>query len=540
MRVPRRVINALPAVVLAVTVLYWLVHIPYEPSKVFDAVPAGVSFASTHDNLSGRFTAIVSNKLVASILAATGGDIQAKALARGSGPAGRWPARLLGRRLVLAHVPALGKSRPEAWVLSSWVGGWSQCIRWAARLRLVDGVRMAGVYAKRPFFEVTGAAIDGLNVSVCPAEGLLLVCLSKDPAGVRNMLDALDGRVPALAQALPEQGRAMLTLDSRPDRFWVAGTMPAWGGIDVSSLTAAGGTAFSPPKDAGIHPEVAAQDLARVLGPIPEGVALFSSRMAREILLTPFSRRGSRVEVWRTVMADLISSVSGDGDGTAFIALLGDEYMGHMKSFTAKPGKDPGKGLAVPTFLIGVKVDDPGDAQGRVLGALDRLNSEYKGGLIASSMPAGGDSVMVVEGTGNGWYGKLWLEERVSFMVKDGWLIIASNTESLLRLLAAGRGVPAVDVSAVPWAQKTTAGEPGESLARVWMDLGRAGITINDGLGLWMLSLLGSDHSSKSTTDGVRQSLKVMEAISRHGGVLTADAKNDGKSAVGMTISVRR
>ena len=535
----RRFLLPIFCALLAALAAWWLLYVPYEPTRPFSAIPANAVFAGVHDRLADRLGDVLASPLTDALLSYSGLDRKWLETIENDPDVLKWLPRLAGRRVVIAYVPSLGNTGCEAWLISAWAGGYSQCLRWLASLNLVPNVTSVGEYAQRPVWKVKlPAKVAGrYSMSVSVAEGLVLVCVSRDPYGVRHMLDTLDGRapIPSLPERNPMSGVSALIEGTAPDRGWAATALPTSYEITAQSQGQVAGRAWIRHRlraGAALPGAANLKDAALLLGDIPEAVCLFEPEAARQLLLDLSKNSpGHTGSAWMKIMAETFEKAAAPEGGRAcgFICLLGGEYRSRLRSLLPPDYSGPLKGLPAPVFMVGVRIADPVNAQALAGWVVDSLNAKYRLGIFPWPMSAGNYEVFGLEGTGEDQYSKLSVDERCAFSVCDGWLVFSTCTEALLKIVARfQRDESKQEAASCRWLMAYEAAETNRPVAFLWSDLDDACVTLKDGLGLWRLALAETENSESAKVRSLREDMAWMDTLRmlRHCAIGAAPAGN--------------
>jgi hypothetical protein len=180
--------------------------------------------------------------------------------------------------------------------------------------------------------------------------------------------------------------------------------------------------------------------------------------------------------------------------------------------------------------MAGIRIADPVNAQALAGWVVDSLNARYRLGIFPWPMSAGNYEVFGLEGTGEDDYSKLAVGERCSFSVCGGWLVFSSGTDALLKIVARfQRDESKQEAAACRWLRAYEAAETNRPVAFLWSDLGDAGETLKDGLGLWKMSLDETKPSEARTILSLREGMAWMDTLRmlRHCAIDVAPARND-------------
>ena len=206
MTLRRRWLTSCALAVFFIAVTGYLFWMPYDPASMYRAIPADAALVSSHQNLSQRWPQLVTNIWLNPFLGA-------------EETSGQTPApntllsvsrliRLARYDTLLAYLPAPGGTGKPTWMAASWIGGWSPCMRWALFWGRWPGsqwlgIKELGTFGSRTMWGLQTPLADGQRISFACGDGVLLACLSPDPAAIRYVLMAYDGLIPS-TRALPE------------------------------------------------------------------------------------------------------------------------------------------------------------------------------------------------------------------------------------------------------------------------------------------------------------------------------------------------
>ncbi|MEI6149223.1 MAG: hypothetical protein WCS01_09030, partial [bacterium] len=202
---------------------WWISFVPYRPGAVFSAIPEGATFVSSHRNLAGELSSVTSHPAARAILMSAGIREEQWSNLASNRETRAWIQRLASKETVLAYVPSLGFQRKPAWIFASWIGGESQSLQWKLRLFNISGLRPVRVDLGRTIWMAhAGFLQPGEHLSLALTEGMVLGCVSSDPAGVRWLLETSDGyptRPSVVTSGILTAARALVPTD-RPHWGW--------------------------------------------------------------------------------------------------------------------------------------------------------------------------------------------------------------------------------------------------------------------------------------------------------------------------------
>lgn len=473
--------------------VWWSCYLPYDETAVLRAIPTDVAFVSVHDNLALRWPDVCGSQLIRCLALSAAVKPQDVSGAASDPDTIKWVNKLAGKHAAIAYTPSLNGTGREAWFVSSWIGGYSQRLRWMASLGLIKDAVPVGMCGRQRMWTAPVAGLPGnKRLSVAVSEGVLMCCISAISNGVSTMVESFDGigisRRGISSENLSQEA-AILHDCAAPDRGWVAygKDWPPFS-VEIDSLRGSNSCGRIRIRDVlrGGVPPLKVGDLERLgmfLGDAPEVVTLFRASHALQVLGI------SGVPPEAKLLTDIVKKCAGDKtDPRMFMCLFGGKYRARMKSILPDELGDLLGGIPVPVVMCGMEVDDADAARKMATGLLDYLNTGYKLGVIARAIPVMDETVVAIEGTGQGDYSNFKAEERVAYTVCGRWLILSSNVEVLSRLVVRYQ---AEETKSQALSARWLKGLLRENAAIVyaWSDLDAAGVTLKDSMALFKLSM---------------------------------------------------
>lgn len=490
------------AAAFAGALFFWITHVPYRPDRLYRAVPANAVLVSVHDGLAERWPAMAANPLIMTALSAGGVDAETQAVMAADRDFQYWFQRLAPDRAVIAYVPSFFRQGQQAWVVTSWLGGDSQRLRWLLTWTRQHPCRRDGRHQGRILWSLeTGEGHPPFRFTL--VEGGVIGVLCEDPGALRALLDMYDGRLPnaaALVQEMDENAAAR-SPSARDFGLVSAGPLP-WSfaldevSPDAMTLSMAVPLPFETP-GAWLQ-EDQFNELVRATGDIPLAAVLLSRRALMSALEQSHGAADS-AHFW-------MGKLEGDA---LMLCVLGGDYSGRIK------------GIKWPALLAGMPVGNEKDPREVVQPLLDDLNRAYQWGLILHEIPQGDQpSIFIIESTAGNAYGKLSLQEQMACTVRGGWLLLASNSATLMKIC--GHYSRGGQTASAGWYMP----EPGDA-ALCRMDLAGGGNVLKLALGAYSLKLLFSDPAG---TQEERQRINEYKAwidMLAPFGLLQARARSD-------------
>ncbi|MBM4142076.1 MAG: DsbA family protein [Lentisphaerae bacterium] len=482
---------AVLALFIALTA-WWCVYFPFDRARLYRAVPREAVFVSEHERLAERWKEFAGNPLTAAVLAAAGVNA-AESAALASDPAvADAVRRFAARDTVVGYAPKLGGTGKPAWVISSWLGARGQILRWWSRWGLVEGAEMRRMRlgGGRTAWVLETGRPEKLALAV--VEGLLLGCYSEDAESLRILVDRIEsgGSLKTVLQERLEEGGD----DGCLDRGWFAAYVNQGGervpyafrytldahdsGGSQGRLVGRLGRVVPPPAaDLGSG----AEEAARLIGTDPDLLVMAPCGYVKSLLAMPGAGAAG------AAAAEGLGGVVAD-DAPVFVAMLGDELSGRIL------------GLRVPTVLACARVADEAAGEKALREAMDRLNGRYGWSLLPRQIDTAGVRATVLDTGRGGVYGSMAPGERMAYAVRDGWLVLASNADVLVRLLGGG------NKGGGTWA--AAAGEHGAA-AYAWADLESAGRATRNALAVYSLALIAQgsagNEAARANLERIRE-----------------------------------
>jgi hypothetical protein len=478
-------------VLFAALCAWWCLYFPFDAARLYRAIPREAVFVGEHERLAERWDEFSRNPLTRTLLVSAGIERQQVDALAEDRTVRDLVRRLGGRDTLVAYVPSLGAGEEPAWVLASWIGGTAQLLRWGLAGRNMERVRLDD--GRRGWLVETGRKE---RLSLAVSEGVLVGCYSEDPAAVGALLRRMEAGAalrPALADRLREGGDGCL------DRGWFGATVrhagrkvPCALRYVLSAHDSAGseGRVRGRMGDVALLPEGAGGDvgarisgLSALVGDAPDLVLAGPCAGLSALLAGPGIPAGV------TAVRKRLESVA--APAASFCAcLLGGDMSGRIL------------GLRVPTLLLAMQVADAEAAQRAVADALDELNSRYGWSLLPRRVEEGRVSVVVLETGRGGVYASMGPRERPAYAVRDGWLLVASNMDALVKILG---GPPKAAARASTWSAGL-GDHPAAAYA--WADVEAAGQAARNAMAVYSLALIAQNSPG---SEGARRGLEDMK-----------------------------
>lgn len=466
--------------------LFWM---PYDPASLYRAIPADAALVSSHHNLAQRWPQLATNIWLHPLLGTEETSRQT-----------RDPSTLLSvsrlirlarRDTLLAYLPTPGGNGKPAWMAAFWIGGWSPYVRWALFWGKWPGIKELGAFGSRTMWGLQTPLADNQRLSFACGDGVLLACLSPDPAAIRYVLMAYDGLIPST--------RALSELQTMPEPVFPDVVWGQWRGptstepftltgaltrFDDQGLSAIIRVHPSPYRQAQLADSIDVAAVEQALGDLPALVMALPLPMLQDGL-----RSATTAPAWLQTTRSILQSdwIQQDTNGLV-LALFTGEYGG---GYGRKPLR-----MSIPTLMAFTRVKRPDSITRTISHELDLLNARHRLGLIQDPSPltVGAQTIYTIEITSNNTLAVLEAEDRPAYTLVGNWLIISSQASSLIKFMqrfqALGNETP---LTPAGWHGAMSATN---TAGLVWLDLDTGGKTIQLALSLWGLSQRTPDSPS--------------------------------------------
>jgi hypothetical protein len=420
----------LAAIMVAVFV-WWVCHVPYEPERLFRAIPDQATFVSRHKDLGERWNQMYANPLIVSLFVSAG--VKPSALKEwAENPEIRsWFNRLAGKDAVIAFLPPRDSHTDAAWVAASWLGGGSQRLRWQLLWQKPREFVRRPSYHGDMFWRVNTPDIEpGMVLTVALVEGALIACLSDSEERMMEILDAWNGLRPSMVRQAPHPAFTPAHMSGGVfDAVWMesaraagprqAGRPVGFEFYDVSRTSLACRAYALGARAPDAKGRGDARALAQVLGGAPVWIGGFPLSWA-------LGAGGKGAGVWQAALQRFAIQQKA---GIVVAALLGRDFGGRVA------------GIRVPAVVVAIPLAEPERAKEQLQNTLDFINARSRWGLIPYLWERVGETdIVVIEGTGQNLYSALAPEEKPAYAISGSWLLLAAQAGSLKLLLSRAAG----------------------------------------------------------------------------------------------------
>jgi hypothetical protein len=110
----------------------------------------------------------------------------------------KWIERMIPADLFVAPLPQRQENGSKSWMLSSWVGWRSTWLRWRLEGTKAPYLDRIGTHAVWPVWVYEHPELGDEKLFFALTDKLFLACLSANPTDITNLINAYDGRIPAI------------------------------------------------------------------------------------------------------------------------------------------------------------------------------------------------------------------------------------------------------------------------------------------------------------------------------------------------------
>ncbi len=505
---PRSKLALWIVILSALSSVIWTFCFPYAEQRLYAAVPSDSSFVSAHDCLGERWDGL---------LAGGAGDVAASLL--GMEQASDLKSRAVssalrcfaGKKTLFAYVPPRYEARRGSWVAVSWAGGASQLIRWNLVHPFVKGLKKdtmpnglaCWVYGSG-HAKVIFTFRDGYMLAVKGDDiGLLRRMSSRLDSHSRGDISINGQRLKLAAKSYPGKadlawyltpftvsadGSCLIALEPRDDGIRLHGSFN-------KTLPFAGSAAG------------AALDAASVCGDHVDAIAV--SKWAN---LSAILGKGSATNP----VVSFLNDVSVD-EANMFVGVMSDRFSGKMYN------------LKVPVMLAGVQVKPGVDINEGVNKLMDRLNAEKGLGIIPVKMPTEKGPIILAGGSKMNLFGDT--RERPALTVRDGWLVVCSDMESLLHVLQEWDASDPVE--SPRWSEMLDS-EGGEIGA--YVDFTASELSIRNAIAVYTLFLIAEGDGTAEKRAGLDVLRNIVERMADVGAVVASSSSSEGVLRISLLL----
>ena len=489
-------------VILAISLIlsiWWIFHVPYRPEHVFDAIPASATVVSVHQNLAEECDAVFNNPLLLRAIRAGGIDEASLAAVSTNTVARQWIAKLTADQTVLAYVPAMGSEQKPALIAASWIGNQSRLLRW--QMAWLKTRELTPVYLDDGNLTIwlsrTRFGKSNLRLSLALSEGLVLACISEDPIGVRTLLEAAENypyRHTVAGLGRPAVARGLLKGSSRH-----------WGWFEANHKPVAFQFALRPET---VNLEMSGTEVLPAALPLKEAEGTVNAMnligtTSDFAALLPLDWVSAFIPpdpslLFLKTVRELADPKGAPDHALAFMALLDQDHNGRIRGPINKNLRSLIKGVKAPTLLVALQIQSDAEADNRIHQMLTKLNSQYGLELTAGPFePESGLRITSIYDARKSFYSSFEPEERVAYVVRGNWLILASNGSVLKKLLSqpttGGKKEWKLDTTSLP-------------AASAWANLNGVGQTLKNVSGVAKLAaMLDASNGSQALREKLDQ-----------------------------------
>ena len=497
---------------LACAACFWVFHIPSRPQTIFDAIPDNACFVHVSKDPGLRWAAIKNNPLVIDCMSSnlwnTIEHLAGYARAKENNA-----ASLIGQT-VFACVPHSMRMPTGGWFAAAWLGTRSHLVRWWFTLAAPDGWQtLDGCGSRAAWRTSTPVDNNGRYISLSICDGILLLCFSKDPAGVAQAMAAHDKLMPSLAsaKAIP-QTMCSEAIQNSAEQGWFTAQSHYPSAHDPISLSYEFNSLDSSnidlilqynsilPGQTTVHQASELTGLAQLAGANPALLAI-----APVETLTVLNR-SLKASAWSLSMITLLQgSVVQTSNAPLLIAAA-------TGTDTAGFGRAPLR-MPLPAILAAAPAGTATWRMPAILSSItDILSAAHDIELVVDAVQKNNVSFFQIKAPSIKSIIKPDNSDLPAFAYAGGWLIAGSSGSHLASRIQEALK-PNNNMQPQEW-ERSMPAEP--VLAWVWADLEQTGKAVEDMLALWRVNLIWQNTDNK-TLNNLARAKTIIHAMRRMG-----------------------
>lgn len=412
----------------------WMFHVPYNEAELFRAMPHNADMVSSHVDLPARF-------MRGATIADNFGFLSPKVLeARKAMAASREFRKIFAapelrtKRSVVGYIHRLDGE--PACFFATWLGRHGQIMRWSLLWKTPPHLVRTSTDYGYPIWSSRSAASNDQVLSFAFVDGMLLGCISRNPAGVRHALETYDGHLPSVAAAkIPEYVAPLIPNPKAPDTGWFrTRTRPIPGmphivafsfdSVEAPCIRGAFQSDMPLAADSPLAAPVNLDGLENCFGKAPSAVlAMPSDLLAGALEAAP---RSLPVEV----ASALLHSGAVAQSGPVAAGLFLGEFGGRIHLALGRP--------RIPALSLAVRLGDRDRVREGLTRAADLVNGVFRAGLIVSpaAILPGNTPFYGFEMTSSNSAAMQRPEDLPGCALAGNWLVLSSHAQSLQNVLS--------------------------------------------------------------------------------------------------------
>lgn len=413
---------------------WWVTYFPYNPERLYRAVPMSSEVILELPRLSENWKDIAEGPLSLRIAKYFNVSDQTYNAVISDARIDRLISILASRQTLFANVPYLLGSKKSTLIISSWAGTKGQLLKWSLPFVLKGQAERKHLDNGADIWVLKKVVDEDMYLSFAIVEGVFLGCLSLDPEGVKYLVDRIvNGR-----QVLPVFGKILSAgVDAgvleNPCIYYQGVN---WPGTQVARIIT------EDDNEKGFAGKVVwelGNPFHRLLIPdnytknCIEGVNILGDTPAL-LLAAPMSymERVIKQNDPRGKLKFLVDVLIGkvDSETPVLVSLCKNEYKGKIR------------GLGAPSLVAAMRLKDVSAVMEDISTSVDRLNMEYKWGLFAPVGEYKGHKTFVLNKVSGMFFQGLGEREKPTVTVIGNWLIIGSNLDIVESLVDMDQGIP--------------------------------------------------------------------------------------------------
>ena len=457
--------------------VWWMFHLPYNENSLYRTIPHNADMVSCHLDLPARLMLHATNDAATQILPAPILELRKAIPASGGLIKALSSSELKGKRSVIAYIHRSGHRNKPAWYFTIWLGAYGQTLRWSLLFKTPPELIRMGTDSGYPMWATKTAVANEPVLSIALVDGMLIGCISTDPAGVRDALETYDGHVPSVMTAkLPDYVAPLIPNPEAPDKGWFRmPTRPVPGmphlvafsfdSIESPCIRGAFQSDMPLATNSPLHSPANIDGLRDRFGIAPSAVLVLPG----DFLTTTLEAAPHSLPIAVASMLLQSGAISPSNSPVVAAIFLG-EFGGRIQLPLGRP--------RIPALSLAMRLGDRERVRGAFTQAADLVNAVYRTGLIVSPAQVlpDGTPFYGLEMTASNSVLMLSSEDMPACALVDDWFVLSSHAQSLKSVLSqypAASATNAPAPSKPPEWQRRMQEQP--TSAYLWVDLDATG-----------------------------------------------------------------
>lgn len=416
--------------------IWWMFHLPYSEAILYRAIPHNADMVTTHLDLPERLLHNATNETAINTIPPIAELLK---IIRTSGALSKaiTSSELKGKRTVIAYVHRSGSLNQPAWFFATWLGVHGQVLRWSLLWKTPPELTRMSTDSGYPMWAIKSTALNEPVLSFAFVNGMLIGCVSREPAGVRRALETYDGQVPSVEAAkVPEYVAPLIPDPMAPDTGWFRmPTRPVPGmphivafsfdSIEAPCIRGAFQSDMPLATNSPLNTQANLTGLADRIGNAPSAVLV----MPADLLTAALENAPYSLPI--AVASTLLQSGAIAQSNSPIVAglFLGD-FGGRIKLSFGRP--------RIPALSLAIRLGNRERVREAFTRAADLVNVAYRIGLIVTPARILPDKSPLygIEMTSSNAALMLGTDDLPACAMVDNWLVLSSHAKSLQTVLS--------------------------------------------------------------------------------------------------------